>query len=192
MDYLNELELLDKEEDEQYQKLLETSDQEYSDKYDKVFDEYEDKRNNLAVKENLLFKYQLISNRTCESMCLYIFDKDKENVIYVEEDVNFGKDIQVITLTTEELNRIKDIIILNEIQKLPKNIFSHYLDGVNNNFTFVIDDTTYEINCNNLWAWENEELAPEAAKTLINIFYSIMDIINNDDEEMNISLDLDM
>lgn len=192
MDYLDELKKIEQEEDQKYQALLEISEKEYNDKYDEVYDEYLEKRNNLAFEYSLLFKYQLISNRTCESMSLYIFDKKEDNVVYVEEDQQFGRDIQIITLSIDDLNKIKDIIALNEVQKLPQDIYSHYLEGVNNNFAFVLDDKVYKVYCNNLWAWEGEELAPDAATKLINIFYSIMDIINTDDEEMNVSLDLDM
>lgn len=136
-------------------------------------------------KDNVLFRYTLSDAWHIPVQTIIVINKEKDNCLYCDED----SEVKYISIEKNIIEKLFSIIDKNNGLFKIKNIEEPLvLDGCINDLYFSNLKSNKKIVTSNLWAYVDDENAPENAKLVINVFNEISDLLNKYD--INISLDL--
>lgn len=133
-------------------------------------------------KENVLFYYSLKDAWNCSIQNILLVNKDVDNLFYVGEENEINK----VTISKEDLNKVVDIISNSGILKIKKFKEPFVFDGYFNDFYFSNLEYSNEIGTSNLSYYIDDDNAPKEAKLLISLFYEIASILKKYNIEFNL------
>ena len=176
MDFEEELEKIDKKFEEELKNIKgSNSINELNKKYVKEYDE-------VKIKHKLIFNYSEIF------FDVFIFDRDKDNLIIKEtkKNINSKKSNKSYTLNEEGLTKIKTIIFDNKIYKLQEIKNVGIYGGKQGTFFFSNHSKRINIYANNIFSLK-KTIGNYNAKYLMKVCDNINNILK---DELNITIDL--